>query len=212
LICKVWADTNMAHEGLWEQLEKLDRQETAKRADCRYLTEPDRYVVAMLKTQYAVNLAEKDISSLQADTPSRPAPFLEQLCLLAYLINAKDIPLAEKLAKAESLPGGQFFFRGPHRLPTESLEKAFGENPDGLIRASEQLGATRCEFGDASIRVYALPRIPLTLAVWRGDNEFAARASILFDQTAATHLPLDALWAMVNLTVKTLVKAAEASG
>jgi hypothetical protein len=34
----------------------------------------------------------------------------------------------------------------------------------------------------------------------------------LFDQTAATHLPLDALWAMVNLTVKTLVGAVEASG
>jgi len=202
----------MAHEGLWEQLEKLDQQETAKRADCRYLTAPDRYVVAMLGTQYVVNLAEKDISTLRADTPSRPTPFLEQLCLLAYLINAKDIPLSGKLAKAESLPGGQFFFRGPHSLPTESLEKAFGENPDGLIRASEQLGATQCEFGDASIRVYALPRVPLTLAVWRGDKEFAARASILFDQTAATHLPLDALWAMVNLTVKTLVGAAEAGG
>ena len=202
----------MAHEGLWEQLEKLDRQETAKRADCRYLTEPDRYVVPMLETQYAINLAEKNISNLQADSLSRPAPFLEQLCLLAYLINAKDIPLAGKLVKAESLPGGQFFFRGPHSLPTQSLEKAFGQNPDGLMRASEQLGATQCEFGDASIRVYALPRIPLTLVIWRGDKEFAARASILFDQTAATHLPLDALWAMVNLTVKTLVGAAEASG
>jgi len=212
LICKVRADTNMAHEGLWEQLEKLDRQETAKRADCRYLTEPDRYVVAMLETQYAVNLAEKDISSLQADSPSRPALFLEQLCLLAYLINAKDIPLAEKLVKAESLPGGQFFFRGPHSLPTESLEKAFGENPEGLIQASERLGATRCEFGDASVRVYALPRVPLTLVIWRGDKEFAARASILFDQTAAAHLALDALWAMVNLTVKTLVRATEAGG
>ncbi len=202
----------MVHEGLWEQLEKLDRQETAKRGGCRYLTDPDRYALAMLGTQYVVNLVEKDISSLQADSPSRPAPFLEQLCLLAYLINAKDIALAEKLVKAESLPGGQFFFRGPHSLPTENLEKAFGDNPEGLIRASEQLGATRCEFGDASIRVYALPRIPLTLAVWRGDKEFAARASILFDQTAATHLPLDAMWAMVNLTVKTLVRAAEASG
>ena len=201
----------MANEGLWEQLEKFDRQETAKRADCRYLTEPDRYVVAMLGTQYIVNLVEKDISTLQGDSPSRAAPFLEQLCLLAYLINAKDIPLAEKLVKAESLPGGQFFFRGPHSLPTESLEKAFGGDPHGLIRASEQFGATRCGFGDASIRVYALPRVPLTLVIWRGDKEFAARASILFDQTAATHLPLDALWAMVNLTVRTLVKAAEAS-
>lgn len=201
----------MAHEGLWGQLEKLDRQETAKRAKCRYLTDPDRYVLAMLNTQYVVNLVDKDITALAADSSGAGASFLEQLCVLAYLINAKDIPLAEKLVKAESLPGGQFFFRGLHGLPTGKLAKAFGDDPQGLIRASEQFGAKRCEFGDASIEFCALPRIPLTMVIWRGDEEFDARASILFDRTAAAQLPLDALGATVNLTVEALVKTAGVS-
>jgi hypothetical protein len=202
----------MAHEGLWEQLEKLDREETAKRAKCRRLAEPDRYVLAMLDTRYVVNLINKDISSLGADSSSAGASFLEQLCVLAYLINAKDIALAEKLVKAESLPGGQFFFRGLHSLPTGKLAKAFGDDPKVLIRASARFAAKRCEFGDASIRLSVLPRIPLTIVIWRGDEEFGARASILFDQTAAAQLPLDALWAAVNLTVETLIKTAGVGG
>jgi len=201
----------MAHEGLWEQIGALDPEKTAKRAGCRYLSGPDRCVLTMLNTQYAVNLGDRRISVVRDDSSSKSAGFMEQLCILAYLLNAKDIPPAEKLVKAESLPGGQFFFRGPHSLPTEKLEKAFGDDPEGLIRASQRFDAEECEFGDASIRLYALPRIPLTLVIWRKDEEFDARASILFDQTAAAQMPLDALWATVNLTVKTLLQAGGAS-
>ncbi|UCC23715.1 MAG: DUF3786 domain-containing protein, partial [Planctomycetota bacterium] len=43
----------------------------------------------------------------------------------------------------------------------------------------------------------------------RGDDEFPARASILFDQTAASQLLLDALWAAANLAIKKVIEAAE---
>lgn len=198
----------MAHEGLWEQVDKLDPQETAKRTGCRHLSEPDRCFVTMLKTQYEVNLGDHRISVARDDSVAEDAGFIEQLCILAYLLGAKDVPLAEKLVKGESLPGGQFFFRGPHSLPTGKLAKAFGDDPEGLMRASQRFDAEECEFGDGSVRVNVLPRVPLTFVIWRGDDEFEARASILFDQTAGTHLALDALLAMVNLTVKSLVLAA----
>jgi hypothetical protein len=48
--------------------------------------------------------------------------------------------------------------------------------------------------------------------IWQGDEEFGSRASILFDETAAAQLPLDALLAAVNLAIKALVKAAAKSG
>ncbi len=201
----------MTHEGLWEQLDKLDRQKTAKRAKCQYRSSPERYVIALLNTEYAVNLSDKEIFFEQAGSPPEPAEFLEQLCILTYLINAQDLPLANKLARPETLPGGQFFFRGLHKLPTEKLENAFGEYPERLYEIAKQFDAKRCEFGDASVELYVLPRIPLTIVIWRSDEEFGARASILFDQTAGTHLPLDALGAAVNLTVEALVKAAAGS-
>jgi len=198
----------MAHEGLWEQLDKLDGTKTAQRAKCQYLTSPERYIVTLMNAEYVVNLSDRNIFSAQSGSPQEPAEFLEQLCILAYLINAQDLPLADKLVGAETLPGGQFFFRGLHSLPTKKLEQAFGNRPEALHHISEQFGAEICEFGDASIRLYVLPRLPLTIVIWRRCEEFDARASILFDQTAASQLPLDALLAAADLTAEALAKAA----
>jgi len=201
----------MAHEGLWLQLTGLDRQETAKRAKCQYLGDQERYVITMLNTEYTVSLSDKQIFSVQASSQPIPAEFLEELCLLAYLINAQDLPLTNKLVKAEALPSGQFFFRGLHSLPTERLEKAFGQCPERLLQAAAQFNAKRCEFGDVSIQLYVLPRIPLTIVIWGRCDEFDARASILFDQTAAAHMPLDALLAAVGVAVDALIKVPEQS-
>ena len=205
----------MAHEGLWEQLDKLDGTKTAQRAKCQYLRSPERYIVTLLNAEYVVNLSDRNIFSAQSGSPQsaghltvEPAEFLEQLCILAYLINAQDLPFADKLVGAETLPGGQFFFRGLHSLPTKKLEQAFGNRPEVLHRISARFDAERCEFGDASIRLYVLPRLPLTIVIWRRCEEFEARASILFDQTAASQLPLDALLAAANLTVEALAKDA----
>lgn len=197
----------MSNEGLWEQLQKLDGAETAQRAICKYLSDKQHYIIKLINVEYIVDLIEKKIYSNNKDSPPQLASFLEELCVLAYLINSKEIPLANKLVKDETLPGGQFFFRGVHKLPTEKLEEAFGERPQALLDASEQFNAEKCEFGDASISLYILPRLPLTIVIWRGDEEFEARASILFDQTAASHMPLDALLASINLAVDALITA-----
>ncbi|MFZ2149195.1 MAG: DUF3786 domain-containing protein [Sedimentisphaerales bacterium] len=196
----------MAHEGLWEQLDKLDGTKTAQRANCQYLSSPERYIVTLLNVEYVVNLSDRNIFSVQSGSQQEPAEFLEQLCILTYLINAQDVPLADKLVGPESLQSGQFFFRGLHSLPTKKLEQAFGNRPEVLHHISAQFDAKRCEFGDASIQLYALPRVPLTIVIWHQCEEFDARASILFDQTAASQLPLDALLAAVNLTVEALAK------
>jgi hypothetical protein len=195
----------MAHEGLWEQLEKLDGTETAQQAKCQYLDSPARYTITLLNTEYAINLSDRNIFSTRSSSQPEEAKFLEQLCILAYLINAQNLPPANKLVAGNTLPGGQFFFRGQHGLPTKKLEEAFGNNPEVLHQVSVQLDPERCEFGDASICLYMLPRLPLTIVIWGRDEEFEARASILFDQTAASQLPLDALLAAVNLTVGALL-------
>lgn len=196
----------MSNDGLWEQLEKLDCAETAQRAKCEYLSDKERYIIQLLNVECIVDLSGRKIYSSHEDSPPKPASFLEELCLLAYLINAKNIPLARKLVRAEALPGGQFFFRGIHKLPIEKLEKAFGARPQVLLEISDQFKAQKCEFGDASISLYILPRLLLTIVIWRGCEEFDARASVLFDQTAASHMPLDALLASVNLAVDALIK------
>jgi len=193
----------MAHEGLWEKLLELEPEQTAKRAKCKYVADRRQYVIALLGSEYTVELPKRRIFCIGSGCS---AGFIEQLCILAYLINARNLPFAGKLVKPEVLPGGQFFFRGPHAVPTARLAEAFGQCPEDLFKAGERLGAQKCRFGDASIELSVLPRVRLTMVIWRGDEEFDPRASILLDQTAGNQLPLDALFALVNLTVKAIVK------
>ena len=192
------------HEELWLQLGGLDRPETARRAKCQYQCDRDCFTIALLGHEYVVDLGERQICSLASGPALEPAGFLEQLCILAYLINSKELPFAKRLVNAKSLPGGEFFFRGPHVLPIKKLVDAFGINPNQLCQAGMRFGAKKCNFGDASIELSALPRIPLTFVVWASNSEFDARASILFDQSASDQLPLDALLATVNIAVEAL--------
>jgi hypothetical protein len=194
----------MSNEGLWEQVVKQDGEQVARRAKCRYVEEPNRCILVLLNKEYVVDLSNRRVLSA-AD--GGPAGFGEELCILAYLINSKDQPVSARLTPPERLPGGQFFFRGPHELPTRKLKEVFGESPERLYQVAAEFGAERREFGDASIELHILPRVSMTVVLWRADEEFAARASILFDETAAEQLALDALWMAAHLAVKALVEA-----
>jgi hypothetical protein len=193
------------HEGLWEKVVALDGADTARRAKCEYMPASGNYEVALLGCSYVVEPAERRIYPSKISPQGHEAGFLEQLCILAYLINARELPLAKKLVRAEALEAGSFFFRGPHALPTDKLVEAFGDEPALLTEAGKRLRAKICDYPDASIELSVLPRFPLTLVVWGGDAEFDGRASVLFDQTAGDQLPLDAIGAAVNLAVEMVI-------
>jgi len=197
----------MMHQGLWSQIEKIDGPQTALRAQCRF--EPSdhagKFIITFLNRSYIIDLDKKLIFPEDA-SPDESADFIEQLSILAYLIGAKDKPLQNKLVKAETLATGEFFFRGPHQMPTDQLADAFGENPEKLYQAAEAFNAIKRDYGDTSVELFILPRLPITIVIWGGDDEFEARAAILFDQSAGEQLALDALGAAVNFTVSLLVK------
>ena len=66
---------------------------------------------------------------------------------------------------------------------------------------------TRQRFGDKSIAVDVLPRIPIIYILWAGDEEFPTRAGVLFDGTIGSHFTLDIIWIMVNEVSRRLVGA-----
>ena len=192
------------HKELWQQLSELKGVKVAADAQCQYSKSSEQYNILFLNEEYTVTVADKEILS----SSGREAEFIEQLCILSYLINAVDVPEAGKLVKGDSLAGGEFFFKGVHAIETARLEECFGECPGLLYDIAESFDARRCEFGDASIKLYAFSRLPLTIVIWQSDDEFSARASMLFDKTADKQLPLDALLAAANYTIKALVAAA----
>ncbi len=198
-------DRTDMHEQLWAKFVALDPMETARRSRCRFDDDSSTFIVPLMGEDFVVDGEQRLV--VPADDPEAQAGFLEQLCILAYLINASDIAIAGKLVSGDKLDAGQFFFRGPHGLPTPKLEEAFGDEPSLLHEVAACLNAEPCEYGDASVSIRVLPNVPVVLVIWGRDDEFEARASILFDETASRQLPLDALLAGVQLAVKKLIEA-----
>lgn len=196
------------HEQFWERLAGLDREETARRAKCRYLAECDSFAVFLLDTEYVVDPVRRTIGIAAGSCEGRAAGYAQQLCILAYLVNARDLPPTDRLASVEKLDPGGFFFRGSHKLPMDKLANVFGPDPPLLHRAGRMLNAAPRAVGDASIELLVLPRIPLTLVIWAADEEFPARASILLDRNATAQLPLDVLFAAAALTINVVLSVA----
>jgi len=103
--------------------------------------------------------------------------------------------------KPANIQGGDLFFRGSHTLPLENLAKIYGEDTSSFFQKGRELCAKAEPYGDASIRLFPLPKIPVTLILWLGDDEFPARTDLLFDSTADIHLPLDMLWSLAMLSI-----------
>jgi hypothetical protein len=193
------------HEQFWERLATLPRKETAARAKCRYLAGCDCFAISLLNTEYIVDPVRRTIRGAGASGEELVAGYLQQLCILAYLVHAQDLPPADQLVGVEKLDPGGFFFRGSHRLPVEGLASVFGSEPQSLHEAGRTLNAVPRAFGDAAIELLVLPRISITVVIWEQDEEFPARASMLFDRRATDQLPLDALFATAMLTINVVI-------
>ena len=126
------------------------------------------------------------------------AYFFDHLCLW-WLVYAKGIPPTGRLVRPEDLNGGAAFFRGSHTLPLDGLARSYGKDREGFFDKGLALGAERCGFADACIKLEPAPGLPVYLLLWLEDEEFTARAGMLLDSSAGVVLPMDIIWSAAML-------------
>ncbi len=97
------------------------------------------------------------------------------------------------------------FFQGSHELKVGPLLQRYGNDVDGFKRAAERLGGEGLELADAAYGVWAFPKMPMYYLLWKGDQEFEPRLSILFDRSIESHFSSDAIWGLANLVSEILL-------
>ncbi|MFZ5907413.1 MAG: DUF3786 domain-containing protein [Nitrospirota bacterium] len=190
-------------EKAWKILGSLDPFAVCRNGSVSFDRAAGWYSIRSFCTEFSVDPRGKTIRSPDGRGEvfiRRYAYFFIHSCLW-YLIHAKDIPLSGKLIKPEGIQGGELFFRGSHVLPLEKLARKYGEDAPSFLRKGRELCSETEPYGDAAFRVFPMPRIPVTLILWLRDEEFPARAGLLFDSTADIHLPLDMLWSLAMLSI-----------
>ncbi len=194
---------------LWESLRNAVPEEICQRALVQYDPESSSYIVPFLGSAFLVSIETRSVEPVDADNAPvfHKLTFQFHLAMLHYLLEAQDAPLANRWVSEKELPGGSFFFRGPHEMPVKPLLKRMDANPGAFRSAAEKLGGKLAEGGDIAYRFTVLPRIPLLFQFWDGDEEFEAALHIRFDASITTHMPaLDVILSLVNVVAYCLAR------
>jgi len=192
----------------WDRLSQLHPTDVCNRAEAIYHPAREGFLLPIYNLRYLILPREKEILRMGwNDKPVRETihPYFYPM-VLVYLTEAKDIKPTHTWISENDLKGGSTFFRGPHRLEVEALIDLFGNDSEAFLRAGEKLGGSEILYGDKGFALDVFPRVSLAYILWRGDEEFPPKVSVLFDSTIESHLPLDIIWCMVAETSRRLAE------
>jgi hypothetical protein len=185
---------------LWVQLEGEIPEEICRRALVSYGHEQG-FLLPFLNQTFQILPRTRSIVPLYSHAPKIKS-FELDLIILTYLLRVQAMEMSEKMVNEKQIPGGEAFFRGPHSLNTRPMEEVFGEDREAFLSAGRSLNGKVRDLGDAAIYLPVLPRVPVTLILWEKDDEFPAQITVNFDSTISSHLPLDIIWAVIDVVSK----------
>lgn len=193
----------------WETLVSLNPTHVCAGARAIHDASAGAYSIKAFGIDFTVSVKDRTISS---DDPLAML-FLDRykdffrLALLWYMTSAKDIPSMERLIRPIDVKGGQRFSTGTHVLPLDHIEEKYARDKAGFIEQGLKFGADIAGFGDAALRLYPLPRVPVTMILWLRDEEYPARASLFFDSTVDYHISLsDIVWSVAMISTLVILE------
>jgi hypothetical protein len=200
---------NRIESEYWDELARLNPETVCIRTMADYQVRQRGFTLPILHQDYLILPYQREIRRFTQGGISKGEDLTTEftLMVLFYLLRTKNIPLDRKWISEKDLLGGETFFRGPHALSVDLIEKKYGDNPEDFIETGKALGGTPVRFGDKSIAMDVFPRIPIIYILWMGDKEFPAKAGVLFDASIGSHFTLDMIWIMVHEVSKRLVEA-----
>jgi hypothetical protein len=187
-----------------EQLAKIgDLQQQCLRSSARYVG-PNDIAVDYLNQSYRITIPDCKILLEESSTE---APLKDKILILHYFTGAKGTPATNKLIAYKQLPGGVSYFQAFSQRAITPLVKNFGKSPELLMKTAANLGGHDAGHGDVSVTVSAFPRVPITLVLWRGDEEVAPNGNILFDANISDYLSTEDVTVLCETIIWKLVRS-----
>jgi len=187
-----------------EQLAKIsDIQEQCRKSGAQYV-EPNKLVIDYLNQPYHIILP--DVEILLGDSKME-VPLKDKILILHYFTLAKGTPSTGILINYKQLPGGVSYFQAFSQRAINPFVKHFGQKPELLMDISSKLGGYKADQGDVSVTINAFNHVPITFALWRGDEEFSPSGGILFDANISDYLSTEDITVLCETIAWKLVKS-----
>ena len=193
------------NEEFWRDLRSADPSDIARRTGIH--RQDNLFRFPFFNQAAVLDLAQQRV--YRAAAPDEEPGFRLCLISLLYLLKVDTAALGPPLSPLE-LPGATMFFqkRGPHALPSASLEERFGRDLPGFFRVGDRLGAARRESGDAALAFQVFPGLTVEVILWEADAEFPAQVSFTVPSHLDRFWQLDAVLGLLGLVVKEILRAA----
>ncbi len=112
----------------------------------------------------------------------------DKILLLHYLAAGGIQPVKTREVGFKELKSAALYFGLFEKRCLNPLLKAFGATPELLLKCADDLHGRSIAVGDCAVRLQVLPKVPISIVIWKGDEEFAASASILFESSIEQYL------------------------
>ncbi len=193
----------LAYKLASEQLVSMDIEEICGKTGAQRM-DSNKIIIKYLNQPYLITLPDVEISLRDSE---EEVPLKDRILILHYLTLAKGTPATNRLITFKQLPGGASYFPAFSQRAIKPLLNHFGKEPELLTDAAAKLGGYKANYGDVAITINAFPRVPITFALWRGDDEFPPRGGIMFDASISAYLSTEDITVLCETIIWRLVKS-----
>ena len=129
---------------------------------------------------------------VQEPGTQKNASEMTQAIILYYLQTADGTPLQGNWISFAELEDGRFYNQAFQGYTGQEISRFFQNDQGRFSSAALKLGGEASSSFPAAYAFLALPRVPLLINFWAGDEDFPSSCQVLFDGSASHYLPTDA--------------------
>ena len=117
-----------------------------------------------------------------------------------------------KVITYKELPEGVNYFPTFYKRAIKPLVTHFGNEPQKLLNCAIILGGYEANYGDVAVTIDAFSRVPITLVLWKGDDELTPEGNIIFDSNISDYLSTEDINVLCETIAWKLIKLLKAGG
>ena len=200
----------LAYKLACEQLAGIDDVEKqCRKSGAKYIPSEKAITIDHLNQSYRISFPDGDVSLASGE---EAVPVRDKILILHYFTRARGTPLSGKLITYKELPDVINYYPTFFKRAIDPIVNHFGKEPSRLPDVAETLGGHKADYGDIAVTINAFSRVPVTIVLWQGDEEFAPDGNIMFDSTIPDYLPTEDITVLCEIIAWRLVRLLKTGG
>ncbi len=190
----------------WDDVSSRPPRILAENSGAALLDDGTTLRLRMLDRDYDIALSRRSIA--HSDREREEVPTHLQVLILHYLAGSGNVQVSNRLATFRDFDGGAVYYPAFKARAIDPLARSFGSTPAILGHIGRSLKAETVDAGDMGVRLHFFPKVPVTVVLWRGDDEVEASANMLFDAHAGRILPTEDISVLGGVLTRHLIRIA----